>query len=354
MAKRESKTKKTASGRATKRKATSKATRTRNDGRGLLLGEYKTVGDLIKRGTADDRITAAIFCNYPVGNLYVEHLTNAQLKRIVSTFTPDEWITYGFHGAVHETAYQFVQDFQKAARQFLTAGRILHTYTMAHKSAIETARLLTKLLANDANQADTIKEGAPTLYGWNVSPDGVVTPDFAKDLGNGVTFRNLIKNASSEVFKGMSNAKTLYLAFERFRDSLADQITLERIDDLFFDDVVKLNLESVMKNYALSPEYGLAYLEQYAEEKGVDMKDLPAEMLEIGYFPSWGLTTPEPLQISGMENYLFGILSENARDYARIVSDATGLNSFEMGTYTYTRETNENQGDESTETAKNE
>ena len=348
MAKRESKTKKTATRKAT---ASRKRTAAPADGRGLLLGEYKNVADLIKRGTADDRITAAIFCNYPVGNLYVEHLTNAQLKRIVATFTPDDWITYGFHGAVHETAYQFVQDFQKAAREFLTAGRILHTYTMAHKSAIDTAELLTDILASDPNQRERIQGGAPTLYGWNVSPDGVVTPDFAKDLGNGVTMGNLIKSASSEVFKGMNNAKTLYMAFVRFRDSLADKITLERIDDLFFDDVVKLNLESVMKEYALSPEYSLANLEQYAELKGVDIKDLPAEKREIAFFPSWGLTTPEPLQISGMENYLFDTLSENARDYARIVSDATGLNDFEMGGYTYTRETNDIPADESTETA---
>ena len=348
MAKKESKTKKTATRKAT---ASRKRTAAPADGRPLLLGEYKNVDDLIKRGTADDRITAAIFCNYPVGNLYVEHLTNAQLKRIVATFTPDDWITYGFHGAVHETAYQFVQDFQKAAREFLTAGRILHTYTMAHKSAIDTAELLTDILASDPNQRERIQGGAPTLYGWNVSPDGVVTPDFAKDLGNGVTFRNLIKSASSEVFKGMNNAKTLYMAFVRFRDSLADKITLERIDDLFFDDVVKLNLESVMKEYALSPEYSLANLEQYAELKGVDIKDLPAEKREIAFFPSWGLTTPEPLQISGMENYLFDTLSENARDYARIVSDATGLNDFEMGGYTYTRETNDIPADESTETA---
>ena len=348
MAKRESKTKKTATRKAT---ASRKRTAAPADGRGLLLGEYKNVADLIKRGTADDRITAAIFCNYPVGNLYVEHLTNAQLKRIVATFTPDDWITYGFHGAVHETAYQFVQDFQKAAREFLTAGRILHTYTMAHKSAIDTAELLTDILASDPNQRERIQGGAPTLYGWNVSPDGVVTPDFAKDLGNGVTMGNLIKSASSEVFKGMKNAKTLYMAFVRFRDSLADKITLERIDDLFFDDVVKLNLESVMKEYALSPEYSLSYLEQYAETKGVDIKDLPADMREIAFFPSWGLTTPEPLQISGTENYLFDTLSENARDYARIVSDATGLNDFEMGGYTYTRETNDIPADESTETA---
>ena len=348
MAKRESKTKKTATRKAT---ASKKRTAAPADGRGLLLGEYRDVADLIKRGTADDRITAAIFCNYPVGNLYVEHLTNAQLKRIVATFTPDDWITYGFHGAVHETAYQFVQDFQKAAREFLTAGRILHTYTMAHKSAIDTAELLTDILASDPNQRERIQGGAPTLYGWNVSPDGVVTPDFAKDLGNGVTMGNLINSASSEVFKGMKNAKTLYMAFVRFRDSLADKITLERIDDLFFDDVVKLNLESVMKEYALSPEYSLSYLEQYAETKGVDIKDLPADMREIAFFPSWGLTTPEPLQISGMENYLFDTLSENARDYARIVSDATGLNDFEMGGYTYTRETNDIPADESTETA---
>lgn len=348
MAKKESKTKKTATRKAT---ASRKRTAAPADGRPLLLGEYKNVADLIKRGTADDRITAAIFCNYPVGNLYVEHLTNAQLKRIVATFTPDDWITYGFHGAVHETAYQFVQDFQKAAREFLTAGRILHTYTMAHKSAIDTAELLTDILASDPNQRERIQGGAPTLYGWNVSPDGVVTPDFAKDLGNGVTMGNLIKSASSEVFKGMKNAKTLYMAFVRFRDSLADKITLERIDDLFFDDVVKLNLESVMKEYALSPEYSLANLEQYAELKGVDIKDLPAEKREIAFFPSWSLTTPEPLQISGMENYLFDMLSENARDYARIVSDATGLNDFEMGGYTYTRETNDIPADESTETA---
>lgn len=352
MAKRESKTKKTATGRATSRKATSKRAKVSADGRALLLGEYKSVADLIKRGTSDDRITAAIFCNYPVGNLYVEHLTNAELKRIVSTFTPDDWITYGFHGAIHETAYQFVQDFQKAAREFLTAGRILHTYTMAHKSAIDTAGLLTDILASDPNQGERIRAGAPTLYGWNVSPDGVVTPDFAKDLGNGVTMENLIKSASSEVFKGMENAKTLYLAFERFRDSMADKITLERIDDLFFDDVVKLNLKSVKKEYALSPEYSLSYLEQYAETKGVDIKDLPAEMRDIAFFPSWGLITPEPLQISGVENYLFETLSENARDYARIVSDATGLNDFEMGTYTYTRETNDIPADESTGTAK--
>lgn len=348
MAKRESKTKKTATRKAT----ASKRAKVSADGRALLLGEYKSVADLIKRGTSDDRITAAIFCNYPVGNLYVEHLTNAELKRIVSTFTPDDWITYGFHGAVHETAYQFVQDFQKAAREFLTAGRIMHTYTMAHKSAIDTAGLLTDILASDPNQRERIQAGAPTLYGWNVSPDGVVTPDFAKDLGNGVTMENLIKSASSEVFKGMENAKTLYMAFERFRDSLADKITLKRKDDLFFDDVVKLNLKSVKKEYALSPEYSLSYLEQYAETKGVDIKDLPAEKRDIAFFPSWGLTTPEPLQISGVENYLFETLSENARDYARIVSDATGLNDFEMGGYTYTRETSDILGDESTETAK--
>lgn len=350
MVKRESKTKKTATRKATARKRTAAPA----DGRGLLLGLYKNVADLIKRGTSDDRITAAIFCNYPVGNLNVEHLTNDDLKRIAATFTPDEWITYGFHGAIHETAYQFVQDFAKAARQFLTAGRILHTYTMVHKSARDTAELLTALLANDANQANQINEGAPTLYGWNVSPDGVVTPDFSKDLGNGVTLANLINDASSEVFKGMKNAKTLYMAYESFRERVDDEITLKRKDDIFFSDLVKLNLKDVMKEYALSPEYSLSYLEQYADEKGVDMKDLPAEMLEIGYFPSWHLVTPEPLQISGMETYLFRTLSENARDYARIVSDATGLNTFEMGTYTYTRETSENLGDESTGTAENE
>ena len=350
MAKKESKTKKTATRKATAKKRTAAPA----DGRALLLGEYKNVADLIKRGTADDRITAAIFCNYPVGNLYVEHLTNAELKRIVSTFTPDEWITYGFHGAVHETVYQFVQDFQRAAREFLTCCRMLHGYAMAHNTGRQTAGLLTDILASDPNQRERIQAGAPTLYGWNVSPDGVVTPDFTQDIGNGTTFAKIIRDTSDDVNATMKKAKALYLAFVRFRDHLDDVITLERKDDIFFSDLVNLNLKDVMKDYAPLPEYSLSYLEQYAETKGVDLGKLPAEMLEIGFFPSWGLVTPEPLRISEWETYLWKLLSENARDYARIVSDATGLHTFTMGTYTYTRETSEKPADESTGTGKNE
>ena len=351
MAKKETTSKATA--RKTTRKATSRKTKARNDGRALLLGEYKNVADLIKRGTSDDRITAAIFCNYPVGNLNVEHLTNDDLKRIAATFTPDEWITYGFHGAVHETAYQFVQDFGKATRDYLNYGRILHGYAMLHKSARETADLLADIIANGGIDGDLVKDNAPTLYGWNVSPDGMVTPDFTKDLGNGVTLQNIIRETAKGVFSDMEKAKTLYMAFARFRDQLDDVITLERKNDIFFSDLVKENLRLLKKDYAPYPEYGLSYLEQYAELKGVDMKDLPADMLEMGYFPSFGLITPEPLRISEWETYLWKILSENARDYARMVSDATGLNTFTMGTYTYTRETNDIPGDESTETGIN-
>lgn len=332
MAKRESKTKKTATRKAT---ASRKRTAAPADGRGLLLGEYKDVADLIKRGTSDDRITAAIFCNYPVGNLNVEHLTNDDLKNIVATFTPAEWITYGYHGAIHETAYQFVQDFAKAAREYLNYGRILHGYAMLHKSARQTADLLTDILGDDGNQRERIQAGGTTLYGWNVSPDDVVTPDFSKDLGNGTTFAKIAVDASSDVFKAMEKAKALYIAFEHFRDRVDDEIKLTRKDDILFSDLVKHNLQIVMKDYAPFPEYGLGYLEQYAEEKGVDMKDLPAEMLEIGYFPSWGLATPEPLQISGNENYLHRIFSENVRDYGRIVSNATGMDKFVMGKYVF-------------------
>ena len=334
MAKRESKTKKTATRRATSRKATSKATRTTDDGRGLLLGLYTDVDDLIKRGTSDDRITAAIFCNYPVGNLNVEHLTNDDLKNIVATFTPAEWVTYGHHGAIHETAYQFVQDFAKAAREYLNYGRILHGYAMLHKSARQTADLLADLLDDDEKR-ERIQTGGTTLYGWNVSPDGVVTPDFTKDLGNGTTFAKIARDASSDVFKAMEKAKSLYIAFQHFRERVDDEITLTRKDDILFSDLVKHNLQIVMKDYAPFPEYGLSYLEQYAKESGVDIKDLPAEMLEIGYFPSWNLVTPDPLQISGNENYLHHIFAGNVRDYGRIVSNATGMDKFVMGKYVF-------------------
>ena len=350
MAKRESKTKKTATRKAT---ASRKRTAAPADGRPLLLGEYKNVADLIKRGTPDDRITAAIFCNYPVGNLNVEHLTNDDLKNIVATFEPDEWVTYGHHGAIHETAYQFVQDFAKAAREYLNYGRILHGYTMAHKTARQTAELLTDLLAIDGNQGERISAGAPTVYGWNVSPDGVVTPDFSKDLGNGTTFASMTRDASNDVFTALKKAKALYIAFDRFRERVNDEITLLRKDEILFSDLVKYNLQIVMKDYAPFPEYGLSYLEQYAELKGVDMKDLPAEMLEIGYFPSWGLTTPDPLQISERENYLFRIFGENVRDYGRIVSNATGMDKFTMGKYVFIATGERNLFDDSTETADN-
>lgn len=108
-----------------------------------------------------------------------------------------------------------------------------------------------------------------------------------------------------------------------------------------------------MKDYAPFPEYGLSYLEQYAELKGIDMKDLPAEMLEMGYFPSWHLVTPDLLQISERENYIYRIFAENVRDYGRIVSNATGLDKFTMGKYVFMTTGERNLFDDNGETADN-
>lgn len=328
---------------ATRKKTASKKTMATNDGRPLLLDEYTDVGDLIERGTDDDRITAAIFCNYPVGNLNVVHLKNDDLKNIAATFTADDWITYGYHAAIHETAYEFLKDFQRAARHFLTCGRILHSYVLTHKSARETAEMLTQIYQKAPRDHTDINKTlslAPSLYGWNISPDGVVTPDFKQDIGGGMTFEKIIKGASVEVWAAMRAAKALYEAFTRFRDQLDDEITLKRKDAIFFSEFIKENLNTLMKEYAPFPEYSVGYVKEYAELKGVDMNQLPAEMLEIDYFPTWGMATPDPLQISERETYLFRELLDNARDYARIVADATGLSKFDMGGeygFTYVR-----------------
>ena len=316
MAKKENEPKKaTARKTATRKKTASKKTMATDDGRPLLLDEYTDVGDLIERGTDDDRITAAIFCNYPVGNMNVVHLKNDDLKNIAATFTADDWITYGYHAAIHETAYDFLKDFQRAARHFLTCGRILHSYVLTHKSARETAEMLTQIYQKTPRDHTDINKTlslAPSLYGWNISPDGVVTPDFKQDIGGGMTFT-------------------------RFRDQLDDGITLKRKDEIFFSELIRENFVTLTKEYAPFPEYSVGYVKEYAELKGVDMNQLPAEMLEIDYFPTWGMATPDPLQISERETYLFRELSDNARDYARIVADATGLSKFDMGGYTYVR-----------------
>lgn len=328
------------------KRATAKKTTTPDDGRLLLLGEYLDVADLVNRGTSDDRITAAVFCNYPVGNLNVEHLTNDDLKTIVATFTPNEWITYGFNGAVHETAFAFIQEFQRAASEYLANGRILHSYVLAHKTARQTGEMLTELVKGKASKKK-IKDGAPSLYGWNITPDGMVTPDFTQKIGDGITFKTMIENASKDVCVSMEKAKTLYQAFVNFREKIDDEITLNRKDDIFFDNLVKYNTDVIMRNYAPFPEYGTAHIKEYADQLGVNMNDLPAEILDLDLFPSWGMVTPDPLRVSERETMLYKTLSENARDYARIVSDATGLSTFKIGTYTYMRAGNVIPGEES-------
>lgn len=325
---------------ATRKKTASKKAMATDDGRPLLLDEYTDVDDLITRGTADDRITAAIFFNYPVGNMNVEHLKNDDLKNIAATFTADDWITYGYHAAIHETAYVFLKDFQRAARHFLTCGRILHSYVLTHKSARETAEMLTQIYQKTPRDHTDINKTlslAPSLYGWNISPDGVVTPDFKQDIGGGMTFEKIIKGASADAWAALRAAKALYEAFENFRRRLDNEITLKRKDAIFFSELIKENLYTLMKEYAPFPEYSVRYIQVSAELMGVDMNQLPAEILEIDYFPTWGMATPDRLQVSERETYLFRELSDNVRDYAQTVGDATGLSKFDMGGYTFVR-----------------
>lgn len=337
----------------TTRKAAGKRTPATEPPRPLLLNEYKDVDDLIKRGTPDDRITAAVLCNYPDENLNVEHLTENELKGIVTTFTADEWATYGYNGAVHETAFYYVQELQRDARAFLTLGRILHALVLSHKTARQTADLLTDILKASSTAgtistetAKTIRDGAPTLYGWNVAADGTVTPDFMQDLG-GKTLKGLLDETSKEVRDAMEKTKETYTAFTHFRERTEPDITLTRKDVIYFETSLKRVLQVMLGYYAPSPEYQLykphfseyetTYIQETADLAGVDMSKLPADVLEIDYFPAWYIMTVDQQKVSEKEDEIMKRFADNVHDYARIVSDATGLDKFEIGAFTYLR-----------------
>ena len=302
----------------------------------MLLNKYKDVAELIEKGTADDRITAAVLCNYPVSNLNVEHLKESELKAISDTFTPDEWAVYGYCGAVHETAYNAMSRLQWDAKTFLAYARIMYGLVLAHKSARQTGETLTRLFNASANKEtflQVLDDSAPTLYGWNADGE-TITPDFTLDFG-GTTFKDLLRNASDDLLKTMRETKGKYSAFMDFREKTEDFIELENRGAIYFDDQINAILRVMRGHYSPFPEYTLRYVKEYAELSGVDMKDLPPEILEIDYFPTWGMMTGDKGKAEEESDKIMKNLTGQIRDYARIVSSATGLTKFYLGGFLY-------------------
>lgn len=315
---------------ATKKKTVRKRTATKpadEPRRPLLLDEYKDVADLIKRGTADDRITAAVLCNYPVGNLGVEHLMENDLKNIASTFTAAEWFDYGYCGAVHETAFNLIGQLQQHAHTFIANGRTLYSLILTHKSAKETAVLLTHIMQKTPREyvnTDSVIGLAPSLYGWNIAEDKTVTPDFTQNFGN-ITFAEWITKAARNVRNEMAATKAAYKAFQLFRARTEKEITLTRKDAIYLNEELTDTIEKVKKNYAPSPEY---------QETADNTNEI--------VFPSWDLMEPNDQTVKDAEDTIYKILTKNISDYGRIVASVTGLNHFDMGGFVFT-ESKENE-----------
>lgn len=303
----------------------------------LLMNAYKSFEDLLK-GTPDERILAAVLYNYPVnGVLNVVHLTNDELKEILKTFTPDEWTTYGFNAAVNDTSCALHQRLQDYAYEFISRVRILHSLVLAHKTARQTADMLTLLLQPlSADKKKILQDNTPTLYGWRILPEGEIKPDFSKDLG-GTTFQYLIESASKDVFEAMGMAKNAYNAFLDFRKKTQANVLSKWQHVIYYDDDIKKTLKDMTGYYAPFPEYQPNYKPSFQNDN--DNNNDVANHDKYNFFPTWDKMPLDQQKVNETSNSLSKLLSETAGDYARVVADSTGLNEFYLGDFVYKRAT---------------
>lgn len=305
---------------ATRKRTANKSTRP------LLLDKYKDVADLIKRGTADDRITAATLCNYPIENLNVVNLTADELQRIVDTFTADEWISYGTNAAIRETAYHCFKKLQHDVQRYLENGRFLYSLILTHKSARQTAEMLTSIIKKTPRQyfnTDVMVGLAPTLYGWIVADDGTVTPDFSQDFG-GMTFENMIETANNKVRDAMAIVKATYTAFIRFRARTEHYAKMARTDILYFHNETDSIIDKMQRSYAPSAEY------QEPDELFInDDEEIPKYCL----FPSWFRMALHDDKVEETYKEFDKTYMNKITEWGGIVSETTKLNNFNLGEF---------------------
>lgn len=304
-------TRKTAARKTSTRKTAAKTTK---NAAALLFGKYKSVADLIKSGTSEERITAAVVYHDP-GSI----ISGEEYGQIAATFNEKEWVEYATAAAISKTSYYCLKRLHDDAQRFFDTGRYLFANLMIHKSAVETAAMLTDIFRREEkNHIDYDKtlSLAPTLYGWNIGEDKTVTPDFKQDFG-GENFEKLITKAMNDARAATATAKATATAYHAFRESVAPYVTIPR-EFVFHTSQFAAQLEKLTADYTPS--------EEYKEEPG------DAATGKIVY-PSWFLTEPSDEEVKNVYDDIMNEYEKHTYDLARFIIETAGISNFALGKY---------------------
>ena len=304
-------TRKTAARKTSTRKTAAKTTK---NAAALLFGKYKNVADLIKSGTSAERITAAV-----VHDDQGSVISGEDFGQIAATFSDSEWIEYATAAAISKTSFYVLNRLHDDTQRVFDTGRYLFANLMIHKSAVETAEMLTEIFKREErNHIDYNKtlSLAPTLYGWNIGKDKTVTPDFKQDFG-GENFERLIIKSMNDARAATATAKATYTAFQEFRLHVAPYVTISP-DIVFFAERFNAQLEKLTADYTPS--------EEYKEEPG------DAATGKIVY-PSWFLTEPSDEEVKNVYDDIMNEYEKHIYDLARFVIETAGLSNFRLGEF---------------------